>query len=288
MLREEQINVRRRKAVAEGFGVQNLGRNRVFSDYQVTNPTNHNQYRVSIRGFDVGDNLCDCPDFRANTLGTCKHIEAVLDLLREETPPQLRRRKAAVTHPDIYLQYKEQFRVGIHLPPRHSDQLHALAETFFDGQGLWKAEDHYKNLIETVAGVPEQVTVLSDAMHFMEWEIQRQEMAERDRDWLNQLDRAEPSPVLCDLLKVPLYPYQMRGAIFLACRGRCVLGDDMGLGKTVQTLAAVELLARERGVERGAGGGAGFGQISVGDGDSKVYGSAGSGRGRQRHGRRPL
>jgi SNF2 family DNA or RNA helicase len=55
---------------------------------------------------------------------------------------------------------------------------------------------------------------------------------------------------LCDLLKVPLYPYQMRGAVFLACRGRCVLGDDMGLGKTVQTLAAVELLARERGVER--------------------------------------
>jgi SNF2 family DNA or RNA helicase len=250
MLREEQINVRRRKAVAEGFGIQNLGRNRVFSDYQVTNPTNHNQYRVSIRGFDVGDNHCDCPDFHANTLGTCKHIEAVLISLRDETLPQLRRRKAAVTHPEIYLQYKEQYRVGIHLPPRHSDQLHALAETFFDGQGLWKAEDRYQNLIEAVAEVPEQVTVLSDAMHFMEWEIERQEMAERERDWLNQLEREEPSPVLCDLLKVPLYPYQMRGAIFLACRGRCVLGDDMGLGKTVQTLAAVELLARERGVER--------------------------------------
>ncbi len=56
--------------------------------------------------------------------------------------------------------------------------------------------------------------------------------------------------MLCDLLKVPLYPYQMRGAVFLACRGRCILGDDMGLGKTVQTLAAAELLARERGVER--------------------------------------
>jgi SNF2 family DNA or RNA helicase len=42
----------------------------------------------------------------------------------------------------------------------------------------------------------------------------------------------------------------MRGALFLACRGRAILGDDMGLGKTVQTLAAVELLARERGIER--------------------------------------
>ena len=29
-----------------------------------------------------------------------------------------------------------------------------------------------------------------------------------------------------------------------------ILGDDMGLGKTVQTMAAAELLARERGIER--------------------------------------
>jgi superfamily II DNA or RNA helicase len=249
MLREEQIDNRRRKAVTEGLEVQNVGRNRVFSDYQVTNPTTHKQYQVVIRGFDLGDNLCDCPDFLVNTLGMCKHIEAVLNTLRDE-PPQLRRRKAALTRPEIYLQYAGQWRVGVRLPPRHSDQLHALAETFFDGQGLWKAEDRYKNLIEAVADVPEQVTILSDAMHFMEGESERKEMAERERDWLNQLEREEPSPELCDLLKVPLYPYQMRGAIFLACRGRCILGDDMGLGKTVQTLAAVELLARERGVER--------------------------------------
>ena len=49
---------------------------------------------------------------------------------------------------------------------------------------------------------------------------------------------------------MPLYPYQMRGALFAAYRGRCILGDDMGLGKTVQTMAAVELLAKERGIER--------------------------------------
>src|SRR5205823_12114486 len=49
-------------------------------------------------------------------------------------------------------------------------------------------------------------------------------------------------------LKVSLYDYQLRGAIFAACRGRAILGDDMGLGKTVQTLAAVELLVRMRGI----------------------------------------
>jgi SNF2 family DNA or RNA helicase len=254
MLREEQIDIRRRRAAEEHFRIQNLGRNRVFSDYQITNPTTGGQYRVSIRGFDVGDNTCECPDFRTNTLGTCKHIEAVLASLREETP-QLRRRKAAVTTPEIYLSYGEQLRIGLHLPPRHSDQLRALAEAFFDPRGLCKGGDDYQKLIELVEQVPEQVTIFSDAMDFMEREIERHEMARRERELLEQLEHSEkgegqPPEALRDLLHVPLYPYQLRGALFLACRGRAILGDDMGLGKTVQTLAAVELLARERGIER--------------------------------------
>ncbi len=247
MLREEQIDIRRKRAAAEQLRVQNLGRNRVFSDYQVTNPSTGGQYRVSIRGFEVGDNTCTCPDFRTNTLGTCKHVEAVLAALRDETPPQVRQRKAAVTHPEIVLQYGEQLRVVLHLPPRHSDQLGALADTFFDPKGVWKGGDAYQELIARVAEVPEQVTIFSDAMEFMEREIERREMAAREQEWLAQLDRGE---FHTDLLRVPLYPYQVRGALFAACRGRCILGDDMGLGKTVQTLAAAEILARERGIER--------------------------------------
>lgn len=250
MLREEQIDIRRRRAAEGQFRIQNLGRNRVFSDYRVANPATGGQYRVSIRGFDIGDNTCECPDFRTNTLGTCKHIEAVLASLREEAPPQLRRRKAAVTHPEIYLYYGEQLRIGLHLPPRHSDPLRALAEACFDPRGLWKGGDAYPKLIELVESVPEQVTIFSDAMEFMEREIERHEMAQRERDLLAQLEAGESPQALRDLLRVPLYPYQMRGALFLACRGRAILGDDMGLGKTVQTLAAVELLVRERGIER--------------------------------------
>jgi SNF2 family DNA or RNA helicase len=247
VLREEQIDIRRRRAAEGQFRIQNLGRNRVFSDYQVTNPATGGQYRVSIRGFDVGDNACTCPDFRTNTLGTCKHVEAVLAALREETPAALRQRKAAVTQPEVFLSYGEQLRLGLHLPPRHSDQLHALAERFFDAHGLWKDGDNYAALIEAVNGVPEQVTLFSDAMEFIDREMERREMAQREQALVEQLDQGR---LTLDLLKGPLYPYQVRGALFLAYRGRSILGDDMGLGKTVQTLAAAELLARERGVER--------------------------------------
>src|SRR5580704_3856736 len=74
MLREEQIDIRRQRAKAGKFQIENLGKNRVFSDYRVTNPDSGGQYTVAIRGFDVGDNTCTCPDFKSNTLGTCKHI----------------------------------------------------------------------------------------------------------------------------------------------------------------------------------------------------------------------
>jgi superfamily II DNA or RNA helicase len=249
MLREEQIDLRRRRAAESPLQIKKLGRNRVFTDYEVKNPKTAGTYRISIRGFDVGDNACDCPDFRSNTLGTCKHIEAVLATLRDE-PPQVRRKKAAVVRPEIYLRYGEQVRVGVHLPPRCSDALRALADASFDAQGLWKGGDRYERLLESVQAVPEPVTIFSDAMEFMEREDDRRAMAERERELVEQIERGDPNSPLHDLVKAPLYDYQMRGAAFLACRGRSILGDDMGLGKTVQALAATELLARERGVER--------------------------------------
>src|SRR5262249_25650732 len=73
-------------------------------------------------------------------------------------------------------------------------------------------------------------------------------MLRREQERVSQLERGELP--LDELLRVPLYPYQMRGVLFAAYRGRVILGDDMGLGKTVQTLAAAELMARERGIER--------------------------------------
>ena len=128
----------------------------------------------------------------------------------------------------------------------------ACPTAFFDPHGPVEGRRRaIDELIELVEKVPEQVTIFSDAMEFMEREIERREMAQREHELLAQARSRASSRQPCTICsKVPLYPYQMRGAVFAACRGRCILGDDMGLGKTVQTLAAVELLARERGIER--------------------------------------
>jgi SNF2 family DNA or RNA helicase len=247
MLREVQIDIRRQRAKAARFQIENLGKKRVFSDYRVTNPESGGQYTVSVRGFEVGDNGCTCPDFKSNTLGTCKHIEAVLDTLKDDLPAHLQKKKAAVTRPEIVLHYGEQLRLGVHLPPRHSDRLAKLALTYFDDKGLWSGRGKYPDLIRDIEDVPEEVTVESDALEFVDREIERTEMLAREQEWVTQL---EAGALDLPLLSVPLYDYQLRGALFLACRGRSILGDDMGLGKTAQTLAAVELLARERAITR--------------------------------------
>ncbi len=118
---------------------------------------------------------------------------------------------------------------------------------YFDEKGLWTGRGRYEDLIRDIEAVPEEVTVMSDALEFVDREIERAEMLAREAEWLKQL---EAGTLDLNLLPVPLYDYQVRGALFLACRGRSILGDDMGLGKTIQTLAAVELLARERGIQR--------------------------------------
>jgi SNF2 family DNA or RNA helicase len=69
-----------------------------------------------------------------------------------------------------------------------------------------------------------------------------------ERQLLGKLKRGR-NP-LNGLLKTKPLPYQERGAIFAACRGRVVLADDVGLGKTVQPLAATEMLRRRRGIQR--------------------------------------
>src|SRR5947209_7860002 len=196
MLREEQIDIRRQRARETKFQIQNLGKNRVFSDYQVTNPATGGRYTVSVRGFEVGDNTCTCPDFKSNTLGTCKHVEAVLESLKDDAPEHVRRKKAAVTRPEVFLDYREPLRLGLHLPPRHSDQLGQLARRFFGEDGFWNGRHGYDELVAAIESVPEDVTVLSDAMDFIDRELERRDMARREQELLAELGaNGDPSPL---------------------------------------------------------------------------------------------
>ena len=75
---EWQAELRKQFATDQKFKIQNIGDHPLYSDFEVSNPETGMTYKVSIRDNLSSYNYCSCPDFKVNTLGTCKHVEYVL------------------------------------------------------------------------------------------------------------------------------------------------------------------------------------------------------------------
>jgi SNF2 family DNA or RNA helicase len=103
-------------------------------------------------------------------------------------------------------------------------------------------------VIEVFRQADLDAVIYSDVLEYLDRENELAEGLDLERQLLAKLRRGRHP--LNGILKTKLLPYQERGAIFAACRGRVVLADDMGLGKTVQALAATEMLRRRRGIQR--------------------------------------
>ncbi len=249
MLIEEQIAERRLRAHKEAFKIESQGRG-VFGDYQVFSPASKRSYRVALRGVGLFDNYCACPDYAVNALGTCKHIEAVLLHARSRFGGKVEKSRYRRQHSTIYLDYRDQPQVRMATPAKVSAELLALREEFFDGDGILKPNqmDRVAQALARLRNIDEKVVIYGDAIEWVERETAAAEGLAFEAHELRLLDQGKLA--LDNLLKVPLYPFQMRGVLFAVSRGRTILADDMGLGKTIQAIGAAELLARRRGIGR--------------------------------------
>ncbi len=248
MLIEQEIGARRERA--QGTVTRILARpaGEVYGDYQIRSSSNRT-YRVAMRGPGLFDNYCSCPDFAINTLGTCKHIEALLLRLRRRHSKAFDG-KFSRSRASLSLYYGETLSVRLRLPSSPSPALGALAREHFDETGLLKSSRlrHFEKLMDQLRRADDQAVVYSDVLDYVDWQNEIAEGLELERQLLGRFRRGRDP--LAAVLKTRLLPYQVRGAIFASCRGRVVLADDMGLGKTVQALAATELLRRRRGIRR--------------------------------------
>lgn len=249
-LEEWQIALRREFGREQKYRLKNLGEDPVFSRFEVTNPQTGKTYRVEIRGNQLADNYCSCPDFAVNTLGTCKHIEFTLSKLERK-----RGGKAALSqgfHPDyseIYLLYGAKRKIAFRPGTKCPSEMRKLAERYFDPQGFLKdgAENRIESYIERVKRVGHDIHIREDVRDFI---AQLRDQAERKKRIIREFPGANGGLLWKSLLKASLYPYQKEGSLFAARAGRCIIADDMGLGKTIQAIAASEILARIMGVQR--------------------------------------
>ncbi len=78
---EQEIARRRLRARVEGFAIANRDPvHPIFSNFRVRSGSGMT-YGVEIRDLAGRQFACECVDFRINGLGTCKHVEAVLQYL---------------------------------------------------------------------------------------------------------------------------------------------------------------------------------------------------------------
>ena len=249
-LEEWQRALRRQFGVEQRFQIENLGAEPVFSEFRVTNPESKNSYRVAIRGSDLGDNFCSCPDFATNTLGTCKHVEFTLASLARR-----RGGKAALKagfqpdYSEVYLQYGAWREIRFRPARACPRELNKLTAEFFGADGKLLPEKYavFDRFLSGARRLDHELRCYDDALVFLA-EVRD---AERRRE---QIERAFPqgigSVAFKNLLKISMYDYQREGALFAARAGRSLIGDEMGLGKTIQALAAAEIMAHELGVDR--------------------------------------
>jgi superfamily II DNA or RNA helicase len=249
MLIEQQITERRERALGAIAKILKRPTGEPFGDYSVKSASGKT-YRLAMRGPGLFENYCSCPDFRVNTLGTCKHIESLLLRLRRRHGAALERKGYARTRSSISLQYGETIEIRLRMPAYPPPALRSIAEEYFDGAGLLRREHFpsFHRVLEVFRNADQDAVIYSDVLEYVDRENEITEGLEWERQLLRKLRRGQDP--LNGVLKTKLLPYQTQGAIFAASRGRVVLADDMGLGKTVQALAAAELLRRRRGIAR--------------------------------------
>ena len=83
---QDEINRRKWRGRHESFRIRAAEKSHpVFSNFHVTSLSGMD-YQVEIRGLRRRQFSCNCVDFSVNGLGTCKHVEAVLNHLESVVP----------------------------------------------------------------------------------------------------------------------------------------------------------------------------------------------------------
>lgn len=113
---EQAIADRIERARSEKMELRSIDSNKLWTDYTITNSASGKTYRVALRGWERGDSYCSCPDFRKNTLGTCKHILHALEKIKKRFNKTVKNTPYEVKDICIHIQYGEELELRVLVP----------------------------------------------------------------------------------------------------------------------------------------------------------------------------
>ncbi|HEV3136719.1 MAG TPA: DEAD/DEAH box helicase, partial [Pirellulales bacterium] len=236
---------RAERAKAEKMVVRAVDASCPWTDYAVTNRVSGKTYRVALRGLQPGDSYCTCPDFRTNTLGTCKHVIHVVHKAKRRFAAADLKRRFRSKDLALHLRYEGDVTLRLLVPERLESAISRVVGPLVD-----RPIEDLRDLIERLSRLQKlgrEVIVYPDAEEFIQQRLFQEQMREK----MAEIRRNPSRHALRDtLLNVPLLPFQLDGIAFAAGAGRAILADDMGLGKTIQGVGTAELLAREAEIRK--------------------------------------
>jgi ERCC4-related helicase len=242
---ERALAEREERSRKERFRLQSQEPEKPWTDYTITSAASGKTYRVALRGFERGISYCSCPDFRTNTLGTCKHIMYALRRAEAKFSSRQLSRPYRRTQISVHLTSGERWALRFALPKNLDEAAEKILRPAID-RDLHDVNEVIRRLGK-LERTGQQVTVYPDAEEF----IQQRLFQERMQSLMEEI-RRDPArhPLRKQLLKTELLPYQLDGIAFAIGAGRAVLADDMGLGKTIQGVGVAELLAQQAGIQK--------------------------------------
>ena len=223
-----------------------------YGDYRVTSSSG-SSYTVEIRSLGTPINSCGCRDHRTNRLGTCKHVEGVLHRLRGKRVGAPGRRKPsgqeASGRVEVFLDEREDRAVRMTIPEAIERAKPAFVREA--GRHYRSLRRHSRKALDALRRMARAHPDRLRVSHSLDaWIDARKAPARRRRERARIVADLEAGRRSFGVLKHPLLPYQVEGALHLAFGERALLADDMGLGKTVQAIAACALLRDLNRVER--------------------------------------
>ncbi len=244
-LTKRALAERIQRARDEKMTVKSADASQPWTDYNVTNRQSGKTYRVALRGLEPGDSFCTCPDYRTNTLGTCKHVMKAAAVVKKKFTVSRLRRRYRPAQLALHLHYAGEVTLRLLVPDRLDSAAAALVAPLRD-----RAIENLPALLKLLAKLQQlgyDVVIYPDAEEFVQ-----QRMAQSRLSAATAEIRRDPDhhPLRTSLLKSPLLPYQMDGIAFAAGAGRAILADEMGLGKTIQGVGTAEFLARNAGISK--------------------------------------
>jgi hypothetical protein len=228
-------------------------------------------YRTVLTRLDPLEGNCDCPDYLRGSLGLCKHLICVLDVVHTARGPQLRagppsspgRHATLSWDPVRSLRGAGERLLGLRWTDGAGGGRAAAAvlqarASFMSRRGAaYLAPDPRRlaSLEKRWAFVGQLLEAAAGRSASLRAEPAAIALLREERERLNRrlAGRARRDELLSHLrtLKRSLYPYQRDGVRRFFEEERLLLADDMGLGKTTQAVAACHALFQSRRVTRG-------------------------------------